>query len=349
MCWVVSILEQFRRVTGAIIIFLMVIALCGVVALFSISDDPEKDRLIRTQRALNLQFSASSKFIVFPVVLPGKEIGLIWVDRSTHAKKLIHIDGAGLFSPSISEDNERLLFVKNNDESSSKEVIRCSIASWKCSKLFALDMAIRSPIEIGDGVLLSASELTQRQSGQKRYESFDFFYFDATANALAKITEFKLYELESLQYVKPKIYFSAERFTIGNQGSGIYSLDFDEQRKRFVVTQPLEPLILPNRLKATSSACSERCSLLALLSLTSTQYNLLVLKSGVLSEVTKRQAGDLSRPSVIDSTVVVNELFKDEYVTTAYRLDQPSEVWERLPRSPEKLEKLESIPLLLDN
>ena len=329
-------------------IFVMVVALCGVLALFSLGDDPEKDRLIRTQRALNLQFSASSKFIVFPVVLPGKEIGLIWVDRSTHTKKLIHIDGAGLFSPFISEDNERLLFVKNNDESSSREVIRCSIASWKCRKLFALDMPILSPIEVGDGVLLSASELTERPGGQKRYAGFDFFYFDATANALAKITELMLYRLDSLQYVKPKIYFSALRFTIGDQGSEIYSLDFDQQRKRFAVTQPLEPLILPNRLKATRSACSERCSLLALLSLTSTQYSLLVLKSGLLSEVTKRQAGDLSRPSVIDSTVVVNELFKDEYVITAYRLDQQSEVWERLPRSPHKLGKLESISLSLE-
>jgi hypothetical protein len=337
------------RQPGTIIIFLMVVALCGVLALFSLGDDPEKDRLIRTQRALNLQFSASSKFIVFPVVLPDKEIGLIWVDRLTHTKKLIHIDGAGLFSPSISEDNERLLFVKNDDQSSSREVIKCSITSWNCHKLFALDMAIRSPIEVGDGVLFSASELTQRQSGQKRYERFDFFYFDATANALAKITEFKLYELESLQYVKPSVYFSALRFTIGDQGSGIYSLDFDEQRKRLVVTQPLEPLILPNRLQAASSACSEHCSLLALLSLTSTQYSLFVLKSGVLSEITKRQAGDLSRPSVIDSTIVVNELFKDEYVVTAYRLDQPSEVWERLPRSPDKLGKLESISLSLDN
>jgi hypothetical protein len=118
------------RQRGTITIFVMVMALCGVLALFSLGDDPEKGRLIRTQPALNLQFSASSKFIVFPVVLPGKEIGLIWVDRSTHTKKLIHIDGAGLFSPFISEDNERLLFVKNDDESISREVIRCSIASW---------------------------------------------------------------------------------------------------------------------------------------------------------------------------------------------------------------------------
>lgn len=329
-------------------VFLTVTFLGGVIAFLAMTKNSEQGMLIGNQRWRSFQSRASGEFIVFPAVLSAQATGLVWIDRSTHMKKLIRVDGADLFSPSISDDGQRLLFVKRNAHSSSREIVRCTIVSWQCQVLFALDKAVESPIEIGDGdVLLGASDLTKRPDGQERYDNFDFYHFDSGTNAVTKLAEFGFYSLTTLQYVKPTVYFSALRLIPEKQDSEIFSQEFDEKKKRFVEPQPLEPHFFLKGGKTTDVSCSDRCRLMAFLYLAG-RYKLVIVRSGAVPEVVETKALGMSKPTVVGDDVIVNELFENEYVVSAYRLGRPSEVLERLPNSPRDLEKLEAISLAFD-
>ena len=304
-----------------------------------------KSEISKTQWTLNNQFAANKSFIVFPVLLPQYEIGLVWIDRSTHSRKLIRVDGADLNFPSISEDGQRLLFVKNDSSSSSREVVRCEVNAWQCLVLFKLHESIQSPIEIEPGnVLLAASELTELSNGKKRYIHFHFLYFDAATETLEKLTDLVLPSLTALRYVKPKVYFDA--FVPGDGNFGIYSREFDERKKRFNDAPSREPMNSPNALSRSSRlACSEQCRLMAFLRVTGSGYDLVISTSGGVAETVKTNAQGISSPSVVGDDVIINELFESEYAVTAYRLGGKKEVLERLPNSPKDFEALEHIRL----
>jgi hypothetical protein len=291
---------------------------------------------------LNDHFAAKKSFVAFPVPLRN-EVGLVWIDRSTHSRKLIHIDGASLRSPYISDDGQRLLFVKI-DSSHSSEVVRCQISDWQCASLFTLDEDIQSPIEIGEGnLLLAASKLTVRADGRKRYYTYYFYYFHSSTGTLEKLSDLSLLSVTALMYVKPKVYFDA--YVPADSHFGIYSRQFDESGKRFNGApfregmNASEPIGLSSRL-----ACSERCRLMAYLSLSSGWHLMISGSEGVAQTVTTDALG-VSRPSIVGDEVIVNELFDSEYRITAYRLGGGKEVLERLSNSPERLEALEHIRL----
>jgi hypothetical protein len=329
---------------GAIFVFCLLLALVVAIFFWAIFKDP---RMVfyDIRRQLNFQFSASQNFMVFPVfLLPSHEVGFVWIDRATHAKKLIHITGYELSAPSISDDGQRLLFIKYNHASGSREIVRCAISSWTCKSLFGLNDAADSPIEVGErNVLFAASPLTRRSDGQERYEHFDFFYFDAEIGAVSKLSDFKFYTLGAFQYVGSKIFFWARPHTIGKVDTETYSADFDENGSPKVI-QNVKPVTLLDGLSIFFS-CSERCDLAAFLHLAGPGYDLAIAKSGAVAEIIKTKARGVSRPNIVDGDILVNEMFDNEYVVSAYRLGKPSEIMERLSSSPQALEKLEAIIL----
>jgi hypothetical protein len=326
------------RFLAATLFPIIVLFILGAVALLV-----TKSPFSKMQWALNFQFAANKSFIVFPALLPRDEIGLVWIDRSTHSRKLIRVDGADLRSPSISDDGQRLLFVKHHSSSDSREVVRCAINTWHCHVLFNFDGQIYSPIEIGAGnVLLAAGELIERPNGRKGYYRNYFFYFESATGTLEKLTDLVSPVLGDLQYVKPRVYFTA--FLPGEGKSGIYSREFNEKTKRFNDAPLWEPMNPSNVLTSTNFACSDQCRLMAYQYLSS-EYDLVILASGDVPETVKTNAQGISRPSVVGDDVIINELFESEYVVTAYRLGGKNEVLERLSNSPGSLEALEHIRL----
>jgi hypothetical protein len=271
------------------------------------------------------------------------EIGLVWIDRSTHSRKLIRIDGTDLKSPYISDDGQRLLFVKNSDLNS-REVVRCAISTWQCRVLFTLEEDIQSPIEVEAGnILFAASELTERSNGQKRYEHFYFVYYDSATGTVEKLSDLILPSVTALLYVQPKVYFDA--YVPADSDFGIYSRQFDESIKRFNGAPFREGMNASERFRRSSRlACSERCRLMAFLNLSSGWHLVISASEGVPQTVTTDALG-ISRPSIVGDDVIVNELFDSEYKITAYRLGGEKEVLERLSNSPERLEALEHIRL----
>jgi len=304
-----------------------------------------KSPTARMQWVLNNQFAANKSSFVFPVLLPRDQIGLVWIDRSTHSRNLIRVDGANLSSPSISGDGQRLLFIANRSSLNSREVVRCAINTWQCLVLFKLDgnIVLRSPIEIGAGdALLAASELTELSNGRKRYFHFYFFYFDSATGTLEKLTDLVLPYLDGLLYVKPRVYFNA--YVPGDDFIGIYSREFDERKKRFNDAPSSESMNSSKLSPSTGLACSDQCRLMAFLRLNS-GYDLVISASGGVAETVKTNAQGVSRPSVVGDDIIINELFESEYAVTAYRLGGKKEVLERLSNSPESLEALEHIRL----
>jgi hypothetical protein len=330
---------KVRGLLKAAVIF-PVIAIVAVAVFLMVAKNSEKTS--KRQWNLNDQFAAKKSFVAFPVPLRN-EIGLVWIDRPTHSRKLIRIDGASLQSPYISDDGQRLLFVKI-DSSHSSEVVRCEISDWQCASLFKLDEDIQSPIEIGSGnLLLAASKLTVRPDGRNRYDTYYFYHFDSSTGTLENLPDLSLLSVTALMYVKPKVYFDA--YVPADSDFGIYSRQFDENSKRFSGAPFREGMNASERIRRSSRlACSERCRLMAFLNLSSGWHLMISASEGIPQTVTTDALG-ISRPSIVGDDVIVNELFDSEYKITAYRLGGGKEVLERLSNSPERLEALEHIRL----
>jgi len=337
--------KSTRRFRGFAILLLILILSAGFFFVLTLKQIPGRDPLRALQHDLSFQFAASPKFIVFPVALTRHSTGLAWIDRSAKTKKIIRENNVNLSSPFISEDGERLLFVKHNKYSNFREVVRCTVVGWTCKSLFTINAPVHSPIEMGAGdVLFSATELRKRFNGERRYHSFDMFYFSSATGSVTKLNEFSFHDLDAIQYVKPKVFFSAPT---GSE-SEILAFDFDEKQKKLIVPAgPFRPLVFP-KFRPTLSSCSEQCSVMAFLSLGAAGYDLVISKSGAVAEVIKKKGREISRPSIVGQDIVVNELFEKEYVISAYRLGKSNEILDRLPSSPQSLEELDAISLTFE-
>lgn len=326
------------------------LAIC--VALFAglwLKWSSEHSSLITAQRQIHFQFEATPRFLAFPVYLRDGAIGFIWVDRSSGKRKLIQVPGSLLLFPSISKDQSHLLFVVRDQQSATREIVRCTILDWRCSSLLKTNEPIYSPIDVGDeGVLFAASGLRKANDGKLRYDAFHLFYLEKGYSFAKQLTRASFYSIGSLQFANGDILFSG----ISKESSyseALFNVGFDLTRKDIVDLQDLmRPLTL---LSGTSMfpSKSDQSAVLAFLHMGSlVEYDLAIERPRTGIAVHKRTGLGFSKPVVLGEDVLVNELLEGEYVISAYRPDGRVEVLDRLSRLPPDIENLSRVSLSFD-
>ena len=331
---------------------LLFVCLAICVALFVggwLKRSSENSSLVNAQRQIHFQFEATSRFLAFPIILREGAIGFVWIDRSSRERKLIQVPGSLLLFPSISKDQNHLLFVKRDQQSSTREIVRCTVLGWRCSSLLKTNDPIYSPVDVGDeGVLFAASGLRKANDGKFRYDAFHLFYLEKGSSFAKQLTRASFYSIGSLQFVNGDIFFSGTSKE-SSFGDALFKVGFDSERKDIIDPQDLmRPLTLLSGASMLPSR-SDQSAVFAFLHMGSLiEYDLAIDRPRTGIVVNKKTGLGFSKPVVLGEDVLVNELLESEYVISAYRPDGRVEVLDRLSRLPSDIEKLSRVSLSFD-
>jgi hypothetical protein len=206
------------------------------------------DSIKRERDGALTQFAASQTAVAFPVVLDNEDRGLLFIDRSSGLAKLIYEKGRSFWSPHLSADGRRLVLIARHDAIASKEIISCSIATWRCAVLLRTEDNLRSPIELdADTIVYSASPLFVGSTGRHLYMDWDF-YLLKNGSAQVRLSDFKLHELHSISLAKDRLFFSGVGSKPDNQvlpnleplaanRSEVFAVELDQEAQK--VRKPL--------------------------------------------------------------------------------------------------------------
>lgn len=319
-------LRRFARVCAQGMVIVSMIGLSGPMATSA--------EIEQARRVANTQFTASSRSIVFPVPLSGDTFGLIHYDRSSKQFGLVAEDGFTLSSPQLTPDGRRLLFVRRESSKSTRQLMSCELAGWRCQVLLTTENAVFSPIEIAPKkYLFSASPFSKRPNGRLDAFQFDFYFFEEGATP-RRLTEFHLYQLSSLSLVGSRLMFSASAYgnTYTAKGfarpagaklveSEIFELRYVSSRDQ--IEQPENPLT-PKYYKVLEGfsghpSQSNDGKYVAFLHRQNEpnkyHFNIAVVEGDSSIVLYLKTPGfGFSRPAFVDNHIIVNELFDDRYV-----------------------------------
>lgn len=310
------------------------------------------------RRAIQSQFTASANLIVFPVALDGTSTGLVIVNRDAGHTRLVYERDTFLVSPQLSSDGARLMLVRHRSNSAARELLVCATATWSCTKRLQADGPILSPVEIGpDTILYSFSPPIRGPDGNLRYSAFDLYLVDSTP-APKRLTNFGFYSLDSLSLSESEIYFSAvgpsrnnpvipEASPLAAAQSTIFKVPFD--LKSQAIARPAEILQPLFAIKgySTKPTVAPDLSRIAFLNNPMARgrntYNLVVASlAGHVEQYIDATGLGFARPALLESAVLVNELFVDEIQVKILKNSNSSlEAIIRLDDSPRALQKLE--------
>jgi hypothetical protein len=350
------------RIIGLAVLVAAVAAVPSFFLFAQYAQNPEDER---TRRTILWHFTASNAALAFPVTFDG-ERGLVFVDRISSTKRLIHERGSIISFPQLSGDGERLLFVRWPKEGGIHELLSCSTISWHCLSLLRTDAWIASPIEISkDTILYSSSPLVTLFDGQKRFSQHDFYLLAGSSTPI-QLSEFRMWQLESLNLVGQKLIFSASGPPRGNSmfpesnplakpNSDIYMLDFDVSAKRIQPpSQVLKPLAvtLVGDYSSKPSISADGNWIAFLNRYRTSDRNVYHLALGPMQGAVRRSIApsglDFSRPAFVTNTILVNELFNDRYKVSAFEISNgSSRVVAELELSSRSLTNLPRIELLV--
>ena len=161
----------------------------------------------RERTAALTQFGASSSAIAFPVFL-GDGHGLLLINRNGGQPKLIYEKGFGFWSPHLSADGKRLVVIRRHEGSARREIVSCSISSWRCEILWQTEDNLRSPVEVDENTIVYASTpLRIRYDGKPLYADWNIHILHQGMQPV-RLTDFDLYELPYMAVAGDKIFFS---------------------------------------------------------------------------------------------------------------------------------------------
>jgi hypothetical protein len=223
----------------------------------------------------------------------------------------------------LSPDGARLLFSRTPlGEQQGYELVSCETDTFSCRSIVKSSGSIHSAIEIpNDRFLYVSSPYFKRFDGQMRLTRNDIWIFDPAAG-LHRLTDFQLYQLNSLSLGGASLYFSAygsgsqkpvipKQDPSSNRQSSIFQLPFDAVKGFLSVpSTTLSPSFETSGI-ATRPNASADASLVAFLrtrtDIGAYRYDLVIadLKTGTERLITAPGRG-FSRPVVIGDNIYVS-------------------------------------------
>jgi hypothetical protein len=324
------------------------------------------DSMKRERSGALTQFAASPTAIAFPVVLDNDERGLLFIDRNTGRSKLIYEKGNSFWSPHLSADGERLVLIKRHDGIARREIISCSIATWQCAVLLRTENNLRSPVEIGGSrIVYSSSPLFVGSDGRHRYMDWDFYLLKKGSEQV-RLSDFRLYELDSISVVNDTLIFSGAESKRDNpvlpeskpllpNRSEIFAVELDQQAQR--IRKPpgtLTPLFMIGGLSVSASVSHDGSRGAVLNTETDKgryyRYDMVLAKmDGSVQRRINVEGIGFSPGAFVGETLLFNELFEDRYEVRL--LDLASNALQSVllvEHAPDKLRALERIRLAVD-
>jgi hypothetical protein len=302
----------------------------GIVGYFLVSHYIQAAQMQRVRERMIDQYTATAKWIVFSVALDSDTAALAVINRITGHHRLVVSQGNFLAFPHFSNDGERVLVIRGKQTGGDSELLSCSIENWKCRVLVRAPQPIYWPVEVRkDVVLYSGSELY----GEGRRRQYDF-YLTEPPNEPVRLSNFEFYNLAALNVVGDKILFStAASFSPANvifpktidalapARSDIFMLEIDWKVRRFIIpARQLEPLYKIDGfsiLAATSEDGTRVAFLNRRIIAGLSRYNLVVAKfDGAVLKYIDATSKGFSRPALVGTTVLANQIFEDRYETT---------------------------------
>ncbi len=314
-------------------------------------------------QSIHAGFTASEKSVAFPVPLGNGASGLILVSPETDQASLISTTGYSHWSPQFSSDGERLIFVRAAAANGERELVTCEIKSWQCSILFRTPNQLTAPVDVGNGyVLFAANQL--REGDDARMRRFDIFAV-RKGQQPARLTNYEMYEVQSLSVAKDKIVFGAD----GKRGfepsscppqdslkcdkSDIYALDFDPQQvavlNKPALLKPLfsvlgystRPVVSPDGKRVAFKNTNRQGS--------PWRYSTVIASTnGVVDGGVPVQGYAFSTGAFVGDWLFVNEVFEDHYRVMRIDLGTKKVEGFQIKHSPEYINSLKPIVLAVD-
>lgn len=244
-----------------------------------------------------------------------------------------------------------------------RELVTCEISTWRCSILFRAPRQLAAPVDVGNGYVLFAAN-QPREGDDAKSRRFDIFAV-RKGEQPTRITNYEMYEVQSLSLAKDKIVFGAA----GKRGfepsscppsdflkcdkSDIYALDFDPQRMTLLnrpnLLKPLfavagystQPVVSPDGKRVAFKNTNRQGN--------SWRYNTAISDlSGSIEGGVSAQGFAFSASAFVGDFLFVNEVFEDRY--RILRIDAASKKVDgfEVKHSPEYLKSVETIPLSID-
>jgi hypothetical protein len=318
---------------------------CGVLGVRSFyfaaptasGTDPWLDRWNRS-----FTFAASSRNAVILTRFNTTDtMKLLLVDFETGKRVRLKSERSRLSSPYLSPDGTRLLFSRVQlGHQPGYELVSCNTAAFACRTILRSSGSIHSAIEISEGrILYVSSPYYKGYNGQFRLNRNDIWIFDP-ATGPRQLTDFRLYELDSLSVADGEIYFSAEgpardRLIIpkyqpmDDRQSSIYRLPFDSAKGTIdIPSGTIAPLFAESGIAMRPSVSSDGALIAFLRTRTGIspyRYDLVIADQTRHSERTVLATGlGFSRPVVIGHDVYAGVTRDDRVSILVDRPGEPS-------------------------
>lgn len=283
------------------------------------------------RRVSAFHFAASKQLVAFPVPVERDGVGLAVIDRVSGKQRLIFEEKAFLLYPRFSDDGKRLMFVRNEAHANERKLIVCAVDAWRCRIWLTTTGTIRSPLELDqDTILFSSSPIDKRPDGKPLHNQHDFYSLNHGAQPV-RLSDFRLYELSSINVVGSQLIFGAvksrdsifiEVRPVVGPGSEIYALDFDQARRKIrLPAEPVKPLVLIEGYSTNPWASPD--GRLAFLNRRGrggkTHFNLAIGTSdGKVDHYIDASGWAFSRPVFVGKEIVANEIFDRHYEVKSF-------------------------------
>lgn len=265
---------------------------------------------------------------------------LLLVDFDSGKRAKLKSEGSHLLSPYLSPDGGRLLFLRELLGRKGTELVSCNTASLACHVVFRSAGSLHSAIEVsGNRILYVSSPYVTGGDGRVRLSRNDIWIFDPTTGP-RQLTDFKLYELDSLAVAQNQIYFSAygpsrdrpiipQPNPLADQQSSIFRLPYDPEKATIdSPSRMMTPLFVSAGIANYPTASVDGSLVAFLRTRTNTSpyhYNLVIVDQSSNSEQLIESPGlGSSRPVIIDHEVYASVTGEDRTLIQVNRQGERS-------------------------
>jgi hypothetical protein len=263
-------------------------------------------------------------------------VQLLLIDFASGKRTRLKSEGSHLLSPYLSPDGERLLFSRQLEERKGTDLVSCDTGALTCRVVVKSAGSISSAIEIsGNRILYVSSPFVTRSNGSVRASRNDIWIFDP-ATGPRQLTDFKLYQLNSLSVTQNQIYFAAvgsgvipKPQPLADQQSSIFRLPFDPRTATIdLPRETMSPAFVSDGI-ATCPAASADGSLVGYLRtetrISPYHFNLVIADYKSWSQRLVESPGiGASRPVIIDHNVYASVVEEGRTLIQVHRRNERS-------------------------
>lgn len=274
-------------------------------------------------------FAASNNNAAFPVRDKNNLLAILLVDFESGKLRKLSLRGSDLLSPFLSQDGERLLFVRHPRDQVGRELVSCDTARLACISVLKSNGLISFPVKISnERILYVSSPYFKGADGRGRYNMKDLWVLSPDKTT-RKLTDMRLYDLSTISVSETSVYFSAigpprdnsviPQFDASKKvRSDIFKLPFNlEQATIGGVSKPLAPLFAEDGISISPSVSFDDSTVAFLRTKNDVgnyHYDLVVTnqKDQTTRFISSNGLG-FSRPVVVGRTVYVNTIYHDRF------------------------------------